>query len=114
MLTCPVCGWEMRRGEIRRDGFACPGCKERLLLSDPGWAIFVVVWGAYVLALLIPTEAGVRGYRLFLYAIIIYVLMIFVSTVLRVSLFPPKLERDFSQDVGGVLHLSDRPNSSQK
>jgi len=120
MVTCPVCNWvwQLRREEIKRGSFACPGCNERLRLPEPEGAGTMIV-GSALLAVLIPYLAGAEGYTFLLAAIIIYVTVPWVATGVRILLFllspyPVKLTLDTKWDVGGVLHLSDPPDSPKK
>jgi len=119
MVTCPVCGWLMRKGDIRRGGFACPGCKERLRWPEiSGYEHAALVVGGFLLAFLIPYWMGAQGNNLLWYAIAL-ILPISLALgaalgVLRAFLFPAKLERDPTPDGGRILDITGPPDSSNK
>ena len=113
MVTCPVCGWKMRRDDIRRGGFACPGCKERLRVKESREGSLVMVVSG-VVGILIPYLAGAQGYVFLWEAVIAFLVIFFGTAVLRGLLFLAKLERDPGADDGTILHVTGPPDSSNK
>jgi|SRR5208337_1158237 len=112
MVTCPVCGLEIPRRDIRREGFACPKCKERLRLQAPGGHLLVMA-GSAAMAVLIPYLVGAQGYDFLWYAIVLYFLISAACGALRGWLFP-RLEREPPEDNGRVLRIGVPPDSSDK
>ena len=113
MASCPVCGWEIGWGDLRRERFTCPGCKERLRLEESDTDI-LVVGGSAMLALLISYVAGVQGYDYLWSSVILYFVICGVCGALRGLLFPRKVERDPSTNDGKILHLTGPSDSSKK
>jgi len=113
MVTCPICDWKMRRGDIRRGRFACPGCKERLRVQESREGGLMMV-GSGLMAILIPYLAGAQGYDFLWEAIIVFLVVFFGTAVLRGLLFLAKLERDPGAEDGTILHLTGPPDSSNK
>ena len=112
-VTCPVCGWQMPRAEIRRRCVTCQSCKQRLRVQVPSGLRLISI-GIGLLALLITYSLGVEGYEFLLVALIAYILTSMVVGAIG-SWFFLKLERDIGADVpSGVLHLSGPPDSSSE
>ena len=108
MLKCPVCGWEMQTGDIRRGAFACPGCNERLRMQGPATTGLAMI-GSAAVAIIIPYLTGAQGYDFVLEAVIVYFLVLSGAAALGGSLFA-KLERDPGADDGTILHLKGPPD----
>lgn len=111
MAKCPVCGSTIQRDDIRRGGFACPGCKERIRLrTEPGLPTIV---GTGLLAFVITYLSGVQGYEFLLVAIIVYLLCFFGAALIE-GFFFPTLEAEPIVSDGSILHIRDTPDSSNK
>jgi hypothetical protein len=114
-LNCPVCDWKMRKGDLHRGSFACPGCKEKLRFAKSSPLEFAAVTlGSALLSFLIPYMQEHRGGSFWCEVIVLFFLFFCGSAILRVQLFPLKLERDLGLDDGTILHLTGRPDSSNK
>jgi len=106
MLTCPLCGWEMWRGDLRPDGFRCPQCKERLRMhSGSAWLAWL---GSVSLAFLIPYLGGARGNTLLEYGLFLCLPFYFGYAALR-GFFFPKLVRDTRKEEDGFPHIISPP-----
>jgi hypothetical protein len=116
MVTCPVCGWQMGKGDLRLESFACPGCKAKLRLEEPREMGLVMV-GSGLLALLVTYLAGAQGYAYLLCAAVLYFVFCGAAGAVRGFLFPRRLQRDTAADGDGrILHLTgppDPPNEQQ-
>ncbi len=106
-ITCPFCGWEMRKGDIRPGAFRCPGCKELLKLQQLRGRELVA---AIVLACLIPYLAGARDIALVMSGVFLYFLILSGYGLLRGLLFP-KLDRA-PGDSTHIILPPDSPGSS--
>ena len=110
MTSCPACGWQMRKGDLRLARFACPGCKTRLRLEEARHTGLDLLGGG-LLALIVTYLAGAQGYAYLFYAGVLYLIFSGVAGALRGFLFPRKLQRDMSaDDVGGILHITGPPD----
>ncbi len=119
MVTCPVCGSELRREDLRRSNISCPRCGERLRWPEFGGYLFAAgVVLSPVLAFLMPYVLGARGNNLLLWGII---LLLPISAalggalgLLRGLLFQTRLERHLGTNDGRILHITDPPESPNK
>jgi hypothetical protein len=88
MLSCPVCHSEIEKGAIRRGGFRCPACKERIRLRKAGT---VEIAAIILLGFLVAYLVGVRGIELVFGGVI---LSFVVGTAYGFGLgLSPKLEK---------------------
>jgi hypothetical protein len=110
MVTCPVCGRQMRKGDLRLESFACPKCKTKLRLEESHETGLLVV-GSVLLALLVTYLAGAQGYAFLLCAYVLSFVICGAAGAVRGFLFPRRLQRDISADGdGGILHLTGPPD----
>jgi hypothetical protein len=111
--NCPVCGWQMRKGDLRRGIFACPGCKATLRFEE-GHETGLVMVGSGLLALIVTYKGGAQGYAFLLYAAPLSLVFACAAGALRGFLFPRKLKRVISADDDGrILHITG-PSDSAK
>jgi hypothetical protein len=106
MLTCPLCGREIRRGDLRPDGFRCPRCKERLRL-DVGRTRLALL-GTVFLAFLIPYLAGARGNTLLEYGVFLW-LPFFLGYAVLHGIFLAKLVKDTRNKENDFPHIIPPP-----
>ena len=118
MARCPVCGWEMQKGDIQRGGFACPGCKHRLRIPSPsGHEIVAGVVGGCVLAVLTPYLMGARGNALlgWVIALLLPAGVAFGAAIGIIhGLLFPRVEVDPGAGDGTILHLTGPPDPPKK
>jgi hypothetical protein len=120
MVSCPVCGWQMRTGDVQPGRFRCPGCNAGLHVPEAsGYEQAIVVLGSGMLGFLVPYLMGARGFwTLYLCVILLYIPMAAVLGLVRGFLFPRALKRDSPNvpglRVGNVLHIDDRPDPQNK
>jgi len=58
-ILCPLCGYRMGKGDMRRDGFRCPACGEWLHIdADESYILLKVALWAYVLTPIISLAVG--------------------------------------------------------
>lgn len=122
MVTCPVCGWQMRKGELRRGSFSCPGCKEKLHWPEPSRLEESAIVVAFVVVpFLVPYLLGARGENVVFYGLVLLLplgsAVAVAMGLLRALLFPRKLQRHAAGwlDEGTILHITsppDPPNDS--
>ena len=117
MVTCPVCGWQMRKGELRRGSFSCPGCKEKLHWAEPcRLEVSATVVAIAVVPFLVPYLLGARGVNVLLYGLVLLLplgsAVAVAMGVLRALLFPRKLQRHVAgwPDEGTILHITSPPD----
>jgi hypothetical protein len=110
VVTCPLCGWQMRKGDILPGGFRCPGCKERL---RSGFRPRLVGLGSIVVAFLVPYLAGARGITLVEYGIALFFPICYGYAALR-GFFFPRLVKDTRKEEDGFPHIIGPPDSSDK
>lgn len=105
MIVCPVCGLQMRKGDINDWSFRCPGCKERL---RPDFHPRLVGIMSIVAAFLIPFLAGARGVTLFGYGICLWFPIALGYAAVR-AIFFHKLVKDTSKEKDGFPHVVPPP-----
>jgi predicted RNA-binding Zn-ribbon protein involved in translation (DUF1610 family) len=91
-FPCPVCGFWVPRSPLLRTSFACPRCGTWLYLSLRGWGqatLYTVTW---LLAILLPYIAGVRGLIIVLVAMGASIPIAYVVASVVLTIFG-KLER---------------------
>ena len=117
MVSCPVCGWQMRKGELRRGSFSCPGCKEKLHWAEPcRLEVSATVVAIAVVPFLVPYLLGARGGNVLLYGLVLLLplgsAVAVAMGVLRALLFPRKLQRHAAgwPDEGTILHITSPPD----
>jgi hypothetical protein len=120
MIKCPVCGRQLRKGELRHGTFACPGCKEMLDLPGPSrLEMTILVLGTIIASTLVAYLLGARAYALafgFLLAPVFGVPIFAVLGFLRGALFPRQVRRHVPgwPDEGTILHITAPPDRPEK
>jgi hypothetical protein len=107
ILHCPLCGWQMRRCDVRADGFPCPGCKEPLRFADPPGGRFLVL-GCLLAGYLLCYLAGAR-YNKLIWEGLILTYLLFFGTLTVHAVFFRKLVKDTRKQGDGFLHIVEQP-----
>jgi hypothetical protein len=115
MLNCPVCGFQMRKGDLHRGSFPCPGCNARLRWPESSrLELLAVSVAAVIVAFVVAYRLGPLEYAPLIGAVLVPVLGIPIGVaygILRVLLFSLKLQRDSRwPDEGTVLHITGPPD----
>jgi hypothetical protein len=110
-IACPLCGWEMQKGDMRSTGFRCPGCREQLRV-DTGYA-----WPTFVaslpLAALSSYLAGIRGTSLFIAVLFLWIPFYVVGAVVT-SRFGPRFVKDTPKRGDLDFRLTGPPDPPKK
>ena len=114
MVKCPVCGWQMRKGELHRGSFACPGCKAKLRLPDPSRLEYSIIGAVGIIVpFLLANLLRPRKYAPLFVAVLIPLLAVPIGAawgLVRALFFPRKLQRDSGWfDEGTILHITAPP-----
>jgi hypothetical protein len=106
----------MRKGELRRGSFACPGCKKKLRWPEPSRLEVSAIGVAAAFApFLVAYLLGAGGVNVLLYGLLLLLPLAYAIGaalgILRVLLFPVKLQRDAGWlDEGTILHITTPPD----
>ena len=115
MLKCPVCGWQLRKGEFRMGTFACPRCKTLLDLPEFGTREAIpITFVAIIASVLIAYTLGAGTYVLaigLLLAIPLAFAIFAVYAFIWGTFFPPKVRRHVvgRPDEGTIPHITNPP-----
>ncbi len=110
MVTCPLCGRQFHKDELKTGKLRCPACKQLLQWEKlPARRRVLIVLASVILGCLVPYSAGARGEALFWYGVLLPVPIayawIFVSGFLS-----PRLVK--AEDNDGFPHITPPPNST--
>ena len=102
---CPSCGSLLPTERYRAGGvpWICPSCSAEWQLAR--WYQHVGGWGALVLSLMLFFLLGLRGWQLFVAAILMWLPVATLCTFLLNRMFPPPLERYGGKNDGGLSIL---------
>jgi hypothetical protein len=101
-LTCPACGFQMRKGLFRKEGFECPNCGTFLHLDER--ITYLVAVLSIALAVLIPYLAGLDGLTFFLASIVLIVVLLVIGCV-ALAYYYPKLAVGLPPHGSVILHI---------
>jgi hypothetical protein len=126
--TCPVCGWRMRKGDVRSGSFSCPGCGIQLHVDTSRWWAVALVSG--LMSFLIGELGGFSGLALLAVSAVVWFPLVYALAFLeawllpksRLAVGPPTYHTSRSSDMGAgqetptgeVLHLSESGRSPAK
>jgi len=104
--ACPLCGAPLEPKAIVAAGsFRCPRCHGRLQASESYAQL--IGWGTLAVIALARAALGLRGLRLVLAVLVLFVPTLYLSVNFAKYLFPPRLETYLPKDA--TLYLRDGP-----
>ncbi|BAS36998.1 MULTISPECIES: hypothetical protein [Enterobacteriaceae] len=68
IIQCPYCLKESQKGV-----HVCTGCQATILYgAPPGWCVFLVILGTFIMSILIGLSAGIVAFNISLFVIAIF------------------------------------------